>query len=176
MPTFGDIGVSQPAASTITMKVATVQLTRNSTVTHQEILSIGDPDSTNGLAAVLSTRPASSAWGVAVRQAMPPLTTYAASTTGQASTTVIATSNAASVQYVCAFSVESTISGPLACGFYSSATLVWPVTVWAGGGNNAVRLAVPWPSYLFKGSTGNDLTFRVPSTGAYQVAVTYWTE
>ena len=69
MPSFADIGVSQPAASTITMRVATITLTRNSTVTHQEILTVGDPDSTNGLAAVLSSSPASSAWGLVTRVA-----------------------------------------------------------------------------------------------------------
>jgi hypothetical protein len=57
MATHADIGVSQPAASTITMKVATVTLTRNSTAQHQELLTIADPDSTNGLARVIIGAP-----------------------------------------------------------------------------------------------------------------------
>lgn len=67
MATHGDIGVSQPAASTITMKVRTVTLDLNSTVTHQEVLTIGDGESTLGLARVLATAPPSTTYGLAVR-------------------------------------------------------------------------------------------------------------
>ena len=37
MATFSDIGLSQPAASTITMKLRTVTLDVNSTVVHSEV-------------------------------------------------------------------------------------------------------------------------------------------
>ena len=59
MANFADIGLSQPAASTITMKVGTVTLTRNSTTVHQEVLHIGDPETVTaaGIARV-STGPA----------------------------------------------------------------------------------------------------------------------
>lgn len=67
MASFSDIGVSQAAASTITMKLATITQTRNSTITHQEIITLGDPDSTNALMAVVNQAPASTAWAGVVR-------------------------------------------------------------------------------------------------------------
>ncbi len=73
MPTFADVGGQEP--STITFRLATVQLTRNSTVTNQEILSIGDPDTTNAIAAVLNTTPGSTAWALAIRDVVPQSTT-----------------------------------------------------------------------------------------------------
>lgn len=68
MAAHSDIGLSQPAASTITMKLGTVTLTRNSTVQHQELLTIADPESTNGLARVTDTTPDSTMWAQVVRQ------------------------------------------------------------------------------------------------------------
>jgi hypothetical protein len=62
---FNHIGGAEP--STVTFKVATVTQTRNSSVMHQEILSIGDPNSSLALAAVLNAAPASTAWAMAVR-------------------------------------------------------------------------------------------------------------
>lgn len=72
MATHGDIGVSQPAGSTITMKVRTVTLDLNSTVTHQEVLTLGDAESTLGLARVIAAAPPSTTYGVAVRIASGP--------------------------------------------------------------------------------------------------------
>jgi hypothetical protein len=66
MPTFGHISGAEP--STVTFKLATVSQTRNSSVMHQEIMALGDPDSSNAIAAVLNTVPASTAWALAVRQ------------------------------------------------------------------------------------------------------------
>jgi len=65
MATHADIGVAEPGSPT--MKVATVTLTRNSTSQHQELLTLADPESTNGLARVLDSTPASTTWGLAVR-------------------------------------------------------------------------------------------------------------
>jgi hypothetical protein len=67
MASFNDIGLSQPASSTITMKIATVTIDRNSTITHQEILSLGDPDSSAAVAAVTNAAPNSTRYGVNVR-------------------------------------------------------------------------------------------------------------
>lgn len=72
MASYADIGLSQPAASTITMKVATVTLNRNSTVTHQEILTVGDAESSIGLMRVLAAPPASTEYGAVVRIASGP--------------------------------------------------------------------------------------------------------
>lgn len=66
MASFSHISGQEP--STISFKVATVVQTRNSSAMHQEILAIGDPDTTNAIAAVLNTAPASTAWALAVRE------------------------------------------------------------------------------------------------------------
>jgi hypothetical protein len=71
MANHADIGVSQPAASTTTMKVATVTLTRNSTEQHQELLTLADSESTNGLARVVNAVPDSTHFGLVVRVAQP---------------------------------------------------------------------------------------------------------
>lgn len=246
MATIGDIGLAEP--STLTARLAAVQVTRNSTVQSQEILCIGDPDSTtsSAIAKVTNAALASTAWGLGVRsRSMPESTLWADSAgfhfnssgalnvdiTGGASTLVTArlqTSSGGGVEgstgnpvtdalglhvrpvrpqlltaastagsdtlavmvagsttagtgriFVSAFTIASTVQGPVNAGFYSMAgggsTLIWPVTVWAGGGFMNHPAAVAAPGYLFATSTGSTLTFQVASTGAYRVAVTYST-
>jgi len=68
MATHGDIGVSQPAASTITMKVRTVTVDMNSTVVHQEILTLGGAESSLEVARVMASAPASTDYGLVVRE------------------------------------------------------------------------------------------------------------
>jgi hypothetical protein len=63
--TFGAIGLAEP--STITKTVASVVIARNSTNDHQEILTLGDPQSSLGLARVLAAPPDSTEMGLAVR-------------------------------------------------------------------------------------------------------------
>jgi len=65
--TFNHISGAEP--STITFKAATVSMTRNSSVMHQEIISIGDPDSSLAVAVVTNAVPASTAWGLVTREA-----------------------------------------------------------------------------------------------------------
>ena len=73
MATIGDIGLAEPTASaagsTITARLAAVQITRNSTVQSQEILCIGDPDSTtsSAIAKVSNAVIPSTGWGLGVR-------------------------------------------------------------------------------------------------------------
>jgi hypothetical protein len=67
MATFDQIGLSQPAASTTTHKLDAVSLDRNSTTVLREVMTLGDPDSSNAIAAVLNTTPGSTAWALAVR-------------------------------------------------------------------------------------------------------------
>jgi hypothetical protein len=70
---FNHIGGAEP--STLTFKAATVTQTRNSSVMHQELISLADPDSSLAVAAVLAGNPASTAWGLVVRGAGPFATT-----------------------------------------------------------------------------------------------------
>jgi hypothetical protein len=65
MPTHAKIDGAEP--STVTFSVATVQIDRGGDVQDQEILCLGDPDTSNALAAVLNDAPASTAWGLVTR-------------------------------------------------------------------------------------------------------------
>lgn len=67
MATHGDIGLSQPAASTITMKLDTITLSANSTTVHREVMVIGSPETTNALAAIVASAPNSTEFGLVVR-------------------------------------------------------------------------------------------------------------
>ena len=66
MPTFTNIDGEESA--TVTFRVGSVQVARGTTNEEQEIICLGDPDSSNALAAVLGAAPASTAWGLVVRQ------------------------------------------------------------------------------------------------------------
>lgn len=65
MATLDHIAGAEP--STVTFKLRTTTFTQNSSKMHSEVLVLGDPDSTNALAAVLASVPASTAWGLTVR-------------------------------------------------------------------------------------------------------------
>lgn len=66
MATFSNIDGEESA--TVTFRVATVQITRGSTDEQQEILVLGDPESSVAIARVSSIAPASSDAGLVVRQ------------------------------------------------------------------------------------------------------------
>lgn len=65
MPTFSNIAGQEP--STVTFRVATVVIPRGSTNEQQEILCLGDPNSSNGIAQISNTTPSTSSWGLHVR-------------------------------------------------------------------------------------------------------------
>lgn len=177
MATHSDIGVSQPAASTTTMKVGTVVLTRNSSAQHQELLTLADPETTNALQRILASSNADSTmFGAVVRQP-PPQLTNSASTQGSGSTrSTVVSSNANTFGRVTAYSVMSTVTGTvIRGGFYSGSVLVWPVMVWPDGGAVKDQLAVGYPGYIFAGSTGIPITWNQDSTGDVTVAITYYT-
>lgn len=175
MATHADIGVSQPAASTITMKVATVTLTRNSTAQHQELLTIADPDSTNGLMRVTAGIPDSTMWGGVVRQAPYALTNVTQSTALATSTASVLISSAATTPFVSAFILSSTDAGPIVGGFYCGSTLRWPVTLWAAGGIINVHQQVQAPGYVFSGKAGRPLSFVGGSSGVnVRVGLSYF--
>src|SRR6185295_10074504 len=67
MATFGSIQGAEP--STVTFELRTVKINQISTLMHQEIMSLGDPDTSNAIAAVLNAVPASTAWGLVTREA-----------------------------------------------------------------------------------------------------------
>ena len=172
---YTDIGLSQPAASTITMKVASVSLTRNSTAQHQELLTLADPETTNALVRVTAGIPPSTSFGAVVRQALGALIS-AASTMGSASTGSTIVSSAATVPYIVAYKVTSTAAGPLTGGFYAGSTLLWPILLWADGGQPRDSQEVSAPGFVFKGQADRPVELRISSTGAVSYGITYWTE
>lgn len=174
MATLNDIGLAEP--STLTKRLAAAEIQRNSTNQYQELMCLADPDSTTALAIAKVTNliPQSTAWGLSVREARPVLNTLV-STAGTDSAVTLISSGAADRAYVSAFTVTSTVAGPVFCGFYAGATLRWPLTMWADGGAVNVSESIAAPGYLFAGSVGEPLTFQVASTGAFRVAITYST-
>jgi hypothetical protein len=208
---FNNLGLQEP--STITARVATVTIQRGSTLEHQEILVLGDPTSSNAVAAVTNAAPSTSVYGLAVRQvdavqsaqsgtwtvranlsstaadnpvtvlgsvAVAPvigtLQSYAASTTGQSTSTTIVSSNATTRPYVYALSVISTVAGPVQWGIYSGSTLLWVGVLAAlSSAVSGANLAVSPPGYLVAGSTGQPLTFNCASSNAgLTVSLAYW--
>jgi hypothetical protein len=176
MATHGDIGVSQPAASTITMKVRTVTVDVNSTTVHQEVLTLGGAESTLEVARVVATMPASTHYGLVTRPAPAVLSQLANSTVSATSTATVLLSSAATTPFVSAFMVTSTNAGPIVGGFYAGSTLLWPVTLWAAGGVAHVSQHVAAPGYVFAGQPGRPLEFRTPdSSGVFvRLGMTYW--
>lgn len=69
MAVFNNIAGAEP--STVTFRLGSVVVTRGSTSEHQEIVVLGDPDTSNAIAAILNTTPASTAWALAVREVAP---------------------------------------------------------------------------------------------------------
>ena len=63
--TYGNVAGQEP--STVTFRAATVQIARGSTTENQEIMVVGDPLSSVGMARVLAAPPASTEYGLAVR-------------------------------------------------------------------------------------------------------------
>lgn len=61
--------ISGEESATITFKVRSVTVDMNSTVVHQEVLTLGDPESTLGLARVRAATPNSTDFGLVVRTA-----------------------------------------------------------------------------------------------------------
>lgn len=81
MPTLDAIAGAEP--STVTFKARTVTQNQNSTVMHQEVISVGGTESTLALMAVLDAAPASTAWGAVTRPILPTSTAVpAANDTG----------------------------------------------------------------------------------------------
>ena len=78
MATFRNIGVEESA--TVTQRVATVQIARGSTNEQQEIMVLGDAESSLGLARILNSTPASTEYGLAVRVVEQPSTVVSVST------------------------------------------------------------------------------------------------
>lgn len=117
--------------------------------------------------------------GVAVRSILPALLTTASSNVFATTNFTIGASNAATIQYVYAYSITTTNQTPTQIGFFAGSTLVWPIVLAAiSSAMSGVNLAVSPPAYLFAGSTGAVMQLKTDgSTGlGYKAGVSYWTE
>ncbi len=114
--------------------------------------------------------------GVIVRQVVDAILTTASSN-AFASTSLVLQSSAAGIRsYVTAYSITSTVQTPTKVGFYSAATLLWPVVLAAfSSAVTGVNLACSAPAYLFRTAVADPLTVQVPSSVAgFKVGVSYF--
>jgi hypothetical protein len=81
MATFNNIQLEE--ASTVTHRMATVTIDRGGVLEEQEVLVVGDPESSLALAGVLNTTPASTQFGIVVREAEPTTTVNVSSLGGR---------------------------------------------------------------------------------------------
>ena len=75
-----------------------------------------------------------------------------------------------------AYSITSTLAGPVEWGIYNGATRLWGGVLAApSSAISGVNLAVAPPAYLFANSTGAALTFNVASSNTgLNVSIAYW--
>lgn len=66
MPVLGSVGVDEP--TTIDLRVETVTIDEGGTLVRREVICVGDPDTSNAMAATTNAQPASTSWGVVIRQ------------------------------------------------------------------------------------------------------------
>lgn len=130
-----------------------------------------------GVALESSTRlPSSNANGLVVRPVISIPATYSASTAGQSSATTFFTSNATQRPYVFAYSVISTLAGPVNWSIQKGSTRLWGgVLAAVSSAVSGANLAVSPPGFLFAGSTGRPLSFNVETSNAgLNVSIAYW--
>ena len=135
MATFNNIGGQEP--STVTFRLATVNMARGSTTEQQEIMVLGDPDTSNALAAVLNTTPASTAWALAVRDVVPNSTIQTISTVQGA---VIVRSSAANA-LVTAYQSSAADLNVTVAGYVAPSTTVSVAAFPSGMVSSAVAAA-----------------------------------
>lgn len=192
-PASTTVNVSSVAGTVSVQQVSTVwavQLTNYSTIVAVSSVagkvsvvnsSAADLDVaiSDGLGNALesSTQIASSnARGLIVRPVIVLPQTYSASTTGQSSATTIFTSNATVRPYVFAYSITSTLNGPVYWSIQKGSTRLWGGVLAAiSSAISGANLAVSPPGFLFAGSTGRPLSFNVESSNAgLNVSIAYW--
>lgn len=121
--------------------------------------------------------PSTATRGLVVRHVLPGLQSFAASTAFNNSSAITLVSSGVSARgFVYAYSITSTLAGPISIGIYDGATLKWTVRLAAiSSAISGANLAVTPPAYLCASSTGSALTINVASTNAgMDVAVAYF--
>lgn len=184
----GSVRVHQSTAADLQMTAAqggtwTVRANLSSTSADNPVTasqtgtwSIRNQDGSGNALESSTSAPSSGARGLLVRPVLNALQSYSDSTTGQSSATTILSSAAATCGYVYAYSVISTVAGPVEWAVYSGSTRLWGgVLAAVSSAVSGAVLAVSPPAYLFKGSTGQPLTFNcVSSNRGLSVSLGYW--
>ena len=176
--THGDIGLSQPVASTITFKLDAVSLDANSTAVLREVMVLGSPQTSNALAAVTAAVPVSTEYGLAVRIVSGPSTftdmpvrTIAPSTYGDGGLFRVAQSSAGDLNVtVAGYVAPSTVialSSNAGAFTSSNSSLYLPVRVTNGTAfTDAVAYNVHNSTGDFTGSTVTGLPAMLRSGAA----------
>jgi len=159
--------------TTVSSVAGVVKAQQNSTVWNVQARLF---DGVSNALVSATSNPSSNAQALAVRPVIDTLLTYSASTTGQSSATTIISSNATTRGKVFAYSITSTLAGPVEWGIYNGATRLWGGVLAApSSAISGVNLAVSPPAYLFANSTGAALTFNVASSNTgLNVSLAYW--
>lgn len=147
----GTIGLAEP--STITKSLRTVTNTVNSSVVHQEVMTIGGAGSSLQLASVLATAPTSTEYGVGVRLISGPSTAADAvirvdqglSNSSAADRWPVSAANSSASNYTPVRIVDSSGTGFASLGLdytdgSTTSTLAAPGVSYANGSNATMRL------------------------------------
>ena len=182
---FNKIGLSQPAASTITMEVRTVTWNINSTNVHGEVLTLGDPESSAAVAKVSSATAAANDYGLVTRpilrsSAADFLATIYQSTASELKCTVepgvnpiVVSANQGAASYIPVRLVDSSGTGFVALGTdyadaVTSSTHIGTAIAFNNSSGNTYRVAgssTPLPTYTAD-STGRGVGTSTSSTSA----------
>lgn len=149
--TYSNIGLQEP--STITNKVAAVSIDRGSTTEQQEILVLGDPQSSLGLAQVVASDPASTAYGLVVRPVGYSTTVQVSSLAGTVLVSPVSTASVRVAQSTAA-DLQATVT---------PASTVWAVQAAQGGA---------WSVRADLSSTSADNPVSAAQSGAWTVRAT----
>src|SRR3990167_7048163 len=148
--TFTNIGLAEP--STITNRVAAVTIPRGSTNEQQEILCLGDGQSSLGIAVVTDTTPASTAFALVVREAVPQSTTVAVSSLG--GVVSIAQNSTTFAVQLSQYSTTANVSSLAGRVLVDQNSTVWPTQVSSLAGVVAVQQnSTTWAVQLTQYST-----------------------
>jgi hypothetical protein len=168
MATHEEIGLSQPAASTITHKLDAISLNKNSTTVLREVLVLGSPETSNALAAVLNSAPLSTAFALAVRP--PVVSAHHFTSTNTANPALVKSSSGV----FCGFSAFNASSVAVYLKLHNSSaaptagsSVVHTFGIQAG---THVSVSVPGGGLRFTEGIGRTLVRDLPDTGVTATA------
>jgi hypothetical protein len=172
MAVIDGVGLAEP--STITKSLAAVPITRNSSVTYQEVMTLGSPNSTSllALAEVMGSAPASTTVGLVVRP-VGPVSVYQ-STAADLNVTVAGYSTTVNVSSLAgAVNMRSSAANALVSVYQSTAAdLLATITPAAGSTFRVQPGSTAWATSAgFHFNSSGDLKVEASFTGSTTVTV-----